>query len=129
VELVSIMVGITLGIFSLSILVYPFFKYKQSIAHSETHSETDLEFDLNAIYEAIKTLQLEHQLNRITEQDFMEQLNHYRFQAANLLRSKSLKSSNLENFGESSEFNSNLLEHEIMLARGLLSDETADPKI
>ena len=128
-ELVSIMVGITLGIFSLSILVYPFFKHKQFIAHSETHSETDLEFDLKAIYEAIKTLQLEHQLNRITEQDFMEQLNHYRFQAANRLRSKSLKSSNLENFGESSEFNSNLLEHEIMLARGLLSDETADPKI
>ena len=128
-ELVSIMVGITLGIFSLSILVYPFFKYKQSIVRSETHSETDLEFDLKAIYEAIKTLQLEHQLNRITEQDFMEQLNHYRFHAANLLRSKSLKSSNLGNFGESSEFNSNLLEHEIMLARGLLSDETADPKI
>ena len=128
-ELVSIMVGITLGIFSLSILVYPFFKHKQFIAHSETHSEPDLEFDLKAIYEAIKTLQLEHQLNRITEQDFMEQLNHYRFQAANLLRSKSLKRSNLENFGESSEFNSNLLEHEIMLARGLLSDETADPKI
>ena len=128
-ELVSIMVGITLGIFSLSILVYPFFKHKQFIAHSETHSETDLEFDLKAIYEAIKTLQLEHQLNRITEQDFMEQLNHYRFQAANLLRSKSLKRPNLENFGESSEFNSNLLEHEIMLARGLLSDETADPKI
>ena len=124
-ELVSIMVGITLGIFSLSILVYPFFKHKQFIAHSETH----LEFDLKAIYEAIKTLQLEHQLNRITEQDFMEQLNNYRFQAANLLRSKSLKRSNLENFGESSEFNSNLLEHEIMLARGLLSDETADPKI
>ena len=115
-ELVSIMIGITLGIFSLSILVYPFFKYKQSIVHSETRSETDLEFDLKAIYESIKTLQLEHQLNRITEQDFMEQLNHYRFQAANLLRSKSLKSSNL-------------LEHEIMLARGLLSDETADPKI
>ena len=128
-ELVSIMVGITLGIFSLSILVYPFFKHKQFIAHSETHSETDLEFDLKAIYEAIKTLQLEHQLNRITEQDFMEQLNNYRFQAANLLRSKSLKISNLENLGESSEFNSNLLEHEIMLARGLLSDETADPKI
>ena len=124
-ELVSIMVGITLGIFSLSILVYPFFKHKQFIAHSETH----LEFDLKAIYEAIKTLQLEHQLNRITEQDFMEQLNNYRFQAANLLRSKSLKISNLENLGESSEFNSNLLEHEIMLARGLLSDETADPKI
>ena len=100
-----------------------------TIVRSETHSETDLEFDLKAIYEAIKTLQLEHQLNRITEQDFMEQLNHYRFQAANLLRSKSLKSSNLGNFGESSEFNSNLLEHEIMLARGLLSDETADPKI
>ena len=65
-ESASIIVGITLGIFSLGILAYPFFKYKQSIVHSQTYSETGLGSDIDTIYEAIKTLQLEYQLNRIT---------------------------------------------------------------
>ena len=115
-ESVSIIFGITLGIFSLGILAYPFFKYKKSIIHSQAYSETDLESDLNPIYEAIKTLQLEYQLNRITEKDFKEQLDSYRVQAANLLRAESQNSSNR-------------VENEILLARRMVSEEASDPKI
>ena len=115
-ESVSIIFGITLGIFSLGILAYPFFKYKTSIVHSHAYSEPGLESDLNPIYEAIKTLQLEYQLNRITEKDFIEQLDRYRVQAVNLLRTESQNSSNR-------------VEKEILLARSLISKESSDPKI
>ena len=128
-ESASIIVGITLGIFSLGILAYPFFKYKQSIGHSRTSSETGLGSDLNTIYEAIKTLQLEYQLNRITDKDFKEQLDSYRIQAANLLRAESRNSSDIESFGDRDEYSSKRLEKEILLARGLISEEASDPKI
>ena len=128
-ESASIIVGITLGIFSLGILAYPFFKYKQSIVHSQTYSETGLGSDLNTIYEAIKTLQLEYQLNRITDKDFKEQLDSYRIQAANLLRAESRNSSDIESFGDRDEYSSKRLEKEILLARGLISEEASDPKI
>ena len=128
-ESASIIVGITLGIFSLGILAYPFFKYKQSIGHSRTSSETGLGSDLNTIYEAIKTLQLEYQLNRITDKDFKEQLDSYRLQAANLLRAESRNSSDIESFGDRDEYSSKRLEKEILLARGLISEEASDPKI
>ena len=128
-ESASIIVGITLGIFSLGILAYPFFKYKQSIVHSRTYSETGLGSDLNTIYEAIKTLQLEYQLNRITDKDFKEQLDSYRIQAANLLRAESRNSSDIESFGDRDEYSSKRLEKEILLARGLISEEASDPKI
>ena len=128
-ESASIIVGITLGIFSLGILAYPFFKYKQSIVHSQTYSETGLGSDIDTIYEAIKTLQLEYQLNRITEKDFIEQLDSYRIQAANLLRTESQNSSDIESFRDTAEYSSNRLEKEILLARGLMSEEASDPKI
>ena len=128
-ESASIIVGIALGIFSLGILAYPFFKYKQSIVHSRTYSETGLGSDLNTIYEAIKTLQLEYQLNRITDKDFKEQLDSYRIQAANLLRAESRNSSDIESFGDRDEYSSKRLEKEILLARGLISEEASDPKI
>ena len=128
-ESASIIVGITLGIFSLGILAYPFFKYKESIVHSRTYSETGLGSDLNTIYDAIKTLQLEYQLNRITDKDFKEQLDSYRIQAANLLRAESRNSSDIESFGDRDEYSSKRLEKEILLARGLISEEASDPKI
>ena len=41
---------------------------------------------LEAVYEAIRTLQMEHSLGRIGDADFREQLDEYRRQAAALLR-------------------------------------------
>ena len=41
---------------------------------------------LESVYEAIRTLQMEHSLGRISDADFREQLDEYRRQAAVILR-------------------------------------------
>lgn len=41
---------------------------------------------LEDVYEAIRTLQMEHSLGRIDDRDFREQLDQYRLQAAAILR-------------------------------------------
>ena len=41
---------------------------------------------LEEVYEAIRTLQMEHSLGRIEDDDFRRQLNQYRTQAAVILR-------------------------------------------
>ncbi len=41
---------------------------------------------LESVYEAIRTLQMEHSLGRISDADFREQLHEYRRQAAVILR-------------------------------------------
>lgn len=41
---------------------------------------------LEDVYEAIRTLQMEHSLGRIDDGDFREQLGQYRRQAAEILR-------------------------------------------
>ena len=125
-ELISIIVGATLGVFALGVLAYPFFKYNRTIINPKDYTETNFVFDLDALYEAIKTLQLEYQLNRITESDFTKQLNNYRLQAASLLRTESLNSTYVAKFNDSTEFKTDLLEQEIMLARSLIPDQTAE---
>lgn len=41
---------------------------------------------LEDVYEAIRTLQMEHSLGRVGDDDFREQLNQYRRQAAEIMR-------------------------------------------
>lgn len=41
---------------------------------------------LEDVYEAIRTLQMEHSLGRIADGDFREQLDQYRRQAAEIMR-------------------------------------------
>ena len=41
---------------------------------------------LNAVYDAIRTLQTEHGLGRVNDDDYQEQLDEYRRQAARILR-------------------------------------------
>ena len=43
--------------------------------------------DLDAVYEAIRILQMEHSLGQIADADYQAQLDEYRRQAANILRS------------------------------------------
>ena len=41
---------------------------------------------LNAVYDAIRTLQTDHSLGRVNDDEYQEQLDEYRRQAAELLR-------------------------------------------
>ncbi|MDE2786877.1 MAG: hypothetical protein OXL37_09470 [Chloroflexota bacterium] len=41
---------------------------------------------LEGVYDAIRTLQMEHSLGRIADDDFREQLDQYRRQAAEIMR-------------------------------------------
>ena len=47
---------------------------------------TDRAAALNAVYDAIRTLQTDHSLGRVNDDDYREQLDDYRRQAAMLLR-------------------------------------------
>ena len=46
----------------------------------------DLSAALNDVYDAIRTLQTEHDLGRVSDGDYREQLDEYRRQAAMILR-------------------------------------------
>ena len=52
---------------------------------SETPS-SDQATALNAVYDAIRTLQTDHSLGRINDDDYRDQLDEYRRRAAELLR-------------------------------------------
>ena len=47
---------------------------------------TDHAAALNDVYDAIRTLQTDHSLGRVNDDDYREQLDEYRRQAAQLLR-------------------------------------------
>ncbi len=72
------------------------------------HSEADL----NAVYDAIRTLQLEHQLGNIPLGLYREQLQDYRLQAAAILRDQAEAAARDEEW---------LLEQDVGLARAALS--------
>ena len=79
-----------LGVLSIAVLVFPFLKYRSR--GPAANSVPPLAFsgpELDAIYDAIRTLQLEHQLGNIPETAYREQLEGYRLQAAILLRQQS----------------------------------------
>ncbi len=81
--------AIAVALFALSVVAWP-------LAIGARRNRADTAADLEAantdraaletVYEAIRTLQVEHGLDRITDADFQEQLNEYRRQAALILR-------------------------------------------
>ena len=52
---------------------------------------------LESVYEAIRTLQMEHSLGRISDADFREQLDEYRRQGARILRDMDQAAGDKEN--------------------------------
>ena len=83
----AIILAAVLVILCISVLVFPFLKSRY---HSQPENLTDgsgsIESELDAIYDAIQTLQLEHQLGKMPEAVYQEQFEAYRIQAAGLLR-------------------------------------------
>ena len=112
----AIFIGALLALLSICVVVYPFLKpravFSQTTRPPDPNQETLEEGPgLETIYEAIQTLQLEHQLGKIPLGLYREQLGAYRIQAALALRQQA------ELLSQDADW---VLEQEVMLARASL---------
>jgi hypothetical protein len=83
----AIIIGAALAILSIAVVVYPFLKSRTEERVEATPEASDAEgLGLEAIYEAIRILQLDHQLGKVPEGLYQEQLRAYRLQAAAALK-------------------------------------------
>ncbi len=130
----AIIIGTVLCLLSIAVLLYPFFKAPRAGLVAGTLENAGLENDgespqeLESVYQAIRTLQLEHQLGRVPDGSYKDQLDAYRLEAAEILRSRALartigKDANRDR-AASAESEEAALEREILLARALI-DPTA----
>ena len=109
----AIAVAGILGVLSLAVLVFPFLKYRSRGPAANPVPTSGLsDSELDAIYDAIRTLQLEHQLGNVGEAAYREQLEGYRLQAAVLLRQQ------IEGEDQSAH---QALEQEILAARASIN--------
>ena len=112
----AVVVCLALALLSIGVVVYPFWRRRAAPATAPPEAlSPDLvqsEADLNAVYDAIRTLQLEHQLGNIPLGLYREQLQDYRLQAAAILRDQA------ETAARDDEW---LLEQDVGLARSALS--------
>lgn len=80
--------AIAVALLIVAVVAWPLVVRRRNAPHpdpSETPG-TDRAAALNAVYEAIRTLQTDHGLGRVNDDDYREQLDEYRRQAAMLLR-------------------------------------------
>ena len=123
----AIIIGTVLCLLSIAVLLYPFLKTPRAGSEAGTSESTWLESDgaspqeLESVYQAIRTLQLEHQLGRVPDVSYKNQLDIYRLEAAEILRSRALTpyaSPEPWALGESEEAD---LEQDILLARARIA--------
>ncbi len=123
----AIIIGAVLCLLSIAVLLYPFFKARRAGSVAGTLENAGLESDggspqeLGSVYQAIRTLQLEHQLGRVPDSSYEEQLDAYRIEAAEILRSLALKKDVHLDPGVSEESEEAALEREILLARARIA--------
>ena len=127
----AIIIGAVLCLLSVAVLLYPFFKAQRAGLVAGTLENAGLENDggspqkLESVYQAIRTLQLEHQLGRVPDGSYKDQLDAYRLEAAEILRSRALAqpvgNDASRNPGTSAESEEAALEREILLARAVKS--------
>ena len=118
----AIIIGAVLCLFSIAVLLYPFYKaYRAGSALGTLDGSDESPQELESVYEAIRTLRLEHQLGRIPEASYEEQLAAYRFRAAEILRSWALGQDANRKPDVSRESEEAALEREILLTRGMIS--------
>ena len=116
----ALLVGAALALFSIAIVVYPFLRRRFRFGTGRPKSEVrPTAPELDAIYDAIRTLQLEYQLGRVPEYLYREQLQSYRVQAATALRQEMTEqTSDLER----------LFEQEVLVARAVLRSVNGGPR-
>ena len=119
----AILVGAALGVFSLVMVAYSFFRDPsassgQAQSSPVSTSASDDSVGLDSIYDSIDTLELEYQLGNLPEGQYREQLQAYRLDAAAVIKSQ------LEQGAAPPEL---LLEQEVIAARAeLRSTESAE---
>ena len=119
----AILVGAALGVFSLVMVAYSFFRGPstssgQAQSSPMSMSASDDSVGLDSIYDSIDTLELEYQLGNLPPGQYREQLQAYRLEAAAVIKSQ------LEQGAAPPEL---LLEQEVIAARAeLRSAESAE---
>ena len=127
----AIIIGAVLSLLCIAVLFYPFFKAQRGGLVAGTLENAGLENDgespqeLESVYQAIRTLQLEHQLGRVPDSSYQDQLDAYRLEAAEILRSRALarplgKDASRDGVA-SAESEEAALERDILLARALIA--------
>ena len=118
----AIIIGAVLCLLCMAVLFYPFFKAPRAGLAPGTPEGGDASpQELESVFQAIRTLQLEHQLGRVPDDSFRDQLDVYRLEAAQILRSRALAQDAKQDSGVSEESQEADLEREILLARALIS--------
>ena len=113
-------VGAALALFSIVVVVYPFLRSRLRSGTSWRRSDArPTTPELQAIYDAVHTLQLEYQLGRIPQNMYREQLQSYRFQAAAALRKAMTDGPGAQDW---------LLEQEVLVARAALRSSNGGPR-
>ena len=115
---ISISFGAILAIFSFAVVGYAFLRDREPITADSSVSIDSDDQALDDIFDAINTLDLEFQLDRLPKSQFQEQFQAYRLQAATVLRDQ------LETGRGDPAW---VLEQEILLARG--ERENADVRV
>jgi len=83
---ISIFFGALLAVFSFGVVSYTFMRVRQSGFVETYPSAPSDDQELADIFDAINTLDLEYQLDRLPEEEFQSQFQAYRVQAATVLR-------------------------------------------
>ena len=114
----ALTIGAILALLGIAVAAFPFIRHRFFVQpETDEPATADEEIDepaaptpdeLDAIYQAIRTLQLERELGNIPEGLYREQLNGYRIEAARLLRDLEQQSANADDWA---------LEEEIRVAR------------
>lgn len=82
-----LLVAAVLVILSVGVVAYPFLKNRfPATSNDEPPGRQPYSTEVDAALDAIRTLQLEHQLGNVPEELYREQLQAYRVQAASSLR-------------------------------------------
>ena len=124
----AIIIGAVLCLFSMAVLLYPFFKAPRAGFRPGSPEDSDkYPQELESVYQAIRTLQLEHQLGRVPDSSYEDQLDAYRIEAAEILRSRAVARTTAKDAnrdpGVSAESDEAALEREILLARALIAPD------
>ena len=90
--------AIAVALLIIGVVAWPLVaKRRHQAAELANHTPQTDAGALDDVYEAIRTLQMEHSLGRISDADFREQLDEYRRQAALILRDMDREAADKEN--------------------------------